>query len=187
MKLKLFFLSILFCSLSVSAQYTTDDSEDTREKFVNKLYVGGELGLSFGNVYSNVNVAPIVGYEVSEPFSLGIGGKYQWFRFFNDSYSFYGASVFGKYLLGDQFLLHAEVEGLNVFDVNQFSPNYGQRTWINTIWLGGGYKQNFAPNSYFQIMALYDVLDEQSSPYKFQYIFGPTLPIIFRGGIVIGL
>ena len=53
--------------------------------------------------------------------------------------------------------------------------------------IGGGYRQGFG-NTYFQLIALYDLIDDPNSPYWSQYIFGSQgPPIILRGGVTIGL
>ncbi|MBL4704525.1 MAG: hypothetical protein JKY54_08385 [Flavobacteriales bacterium] len=157
--------------------------------FGKRLYVGGDLGLSFGN-YTVINVAPIVGYKLNRKWSTGVGVKYIYYREnfpslgWDYSTSMYGGSVFTKYLL-NSIILHAELETLNA-EVREYLSIDVTRKWIPMGFVGVGYRQGLG-GTYLQLMALYDVIDNRHSPYRSQYIFGPQLPIIIRGGIVIGL
>lgn len=159
--------------------------------FKERIYFGGNMGLNFGNI-TVVNIAPIMGYNLNKKLSVGLGAKYIYYRERYDQYnwdystSFYGGSVFSKYILSESFLLHAEFEALNS-EVREFLSTTSTRKWVPMGFVGAGYKKALGGKSYFQVLALYDVINSPYSPYQGQYIFGRNIPVILRGGIVIGL
>lgn len=180
---------IIFCTgFSAFAQ---DENPNSLKDvpFGQRIYLGGDLGLSFGNI-TFVNVNPIIGYRLNKVWSAGLGAKYIYYGedypAYNWKYStsMYGGSVFTKYLIGENLLAHAEFETLNA-EVREFLSTDLTRKWVPMGFVGGGYRQGLG-GTYIQILALYDVINDRHSPYRNQYLFG-DLPIIIRGGIVIGL
>lgn len=188
-------LFMLLFTLFSGASLLAQDDEKSKNSlegvpFKERIYVGGDLGLNFGTT-TVINIAPIVGYRLNKQWSAGLGAKYIYFRYrdpfsgWQYSNSMYGGSVFSRYLIGQNFLLHGEFETINT---EVYEPFVGgiSREWVNMAFVGAGYRQGMG-NTYFQLMALYDIINDRNSPYAGQYIFGPDVPIIIRGGIVIGL
>ncbi len=189
--MKQFLLSILLLSVfsQVSAQRDTlrNNNPMKNKPLRERIYVGGDIGLNLGNSFAFFSASPLVGYRLTEKFSVGASIKYQWFRTdFTPSNHIYGGSVFSRYELFDQLLLHAEYEILNVTDYNVFSPTYGGRTNVHVGLVGAGYKYGNG-KTYAQLMVLYDLIDDSNSPYRNQYIFGSGVPLFIRGGFIIGL
>ena len=160
--------------------------QNPRTSFKDRLYVGGDANVFFGNTYSIISVAPIVGYKITDELSAGVGAKYQWFRdrLFDYTDNIFGGSVFSRYLIGANLLAHAELEMLNVRDYSFFAPA-DTRTLASMFFVGGGYRQGMG-GSYLTVMLLYDLIDDPNSPYQFQYLVN-GLPLILRGGLVISL
>ena len=72
-------------------------------------------------------------------------------------------------------------------EVRPFLSTTLTRRWIPVGLLGGGYRQGVG-NTYFQILVLYDAINNRDSPYRSEYLFGPSnLPIIIRGGLILGI
>ncbi len=185
---------MLVCFLVLSTYSQNDGANNNPNSlegvpFGQRLYVGGDLGLSFGN-FTFVNVSPIVGYRINKKWSAGIGAKYIYLRESYPQYnweyssSIYGGSLFSRYLIGENFLVHAEWERLNT-EVWELFANQASRRWVDMAFLGAGYRQGLG-GTYIQLLVLYDLINDRYSPYRGQYI-SSDLPIIFRGGIVIGL
>ena len=142
-----------------------------------RVTLGGGFGMTFGD-YTYVEVAPNIGYYLTDNVLLGIGGNYTYFenKYYNYSTSIYGGRVFAEYLFDNMPLLaHTEAEVIN------FEEYLGERANIVNLYVGGGIKQRFGGNSYFYILALWNLNETKESLY-----FNPPSPII-RGGIAIGL
>ena len=140
------------------------------------IFLGGNLGLQFGNV-TIIDVSPIVGYKVTEKFSIGIGAKYQYinYRDYNYSFNVYGGSIFGRYNISDYLFAHVEYEVLNMPSIVNMNDI---RTNVSSLFVGGGYRQKISKNSSFNIMGLWNLNESLESPY--------TNPII-RISLDIGL
>ena len=184
-------LLILCLSLQTFGQKTDNSNSLTELPFKDRLYTGGDLGLSLGNL-TFVNVNPILGYMLDEQLSAGFGLKYIYYRErypeYNWEYSnsMYGGSLFARYLIGESFIAHAELETMNA-EVRPFLSTTLTRKWVPVGFLGAGYRQGIG-NTYAQILVLYDAINDRDSPYRSEYLFGNSnLPIIIRGGIVLSL
>jgi hypothetical protein len=164
------------------AQTSLPQSEQTpKPTFKERIYTGGDLGLAFGTS-TFINVSPLVGYKLTEKFSLGVGATYQYYsvRFSPEekySSSIYGGQLFSRYILTDQFFLHSEYQQLNM-EVRDPIGFEIRRATVPFLYAGAGYSMPFGARSAFVGMLLYDLLDHRLSPYsRLQY----------RAGIVIGI
>lgn len=101
--------------------------------FVERLRLGGSFGLSLGT-FTNINISPMAGYELTEKFVGGVGATYMFFKQRSfDSYSYYGGRGFLMYNVIPIINVIAEIEGLNVVG------NYQKRQWIFSPMLGASY------------------------------------------------
>lgn len=115
-----------------------------KNPFWSKVRFGGGLGLSFGNNYTDIMIAPGAVYEFNQYFSLGFGlqGSYVKQKNFFESY-IYGASMI---VLGHpipEIQLSAELEQLRVNttyedNLGSFKDNF----WNTGLFLGAGYRTN---------------------------------------------
>jgi hypothetical protein len=136
------------------------DETNSNSNWTEKLSFGGNLSLSFGTV-TMVQVAPQVGYRVTERFIPGIGANYIYFKDPYGSTTIYGGSVFARYLIADNFFAYAEYESLN----REVWEAWGdERRWIPIGLIGGGYRTN-SEGLAFTISILYDVIQDPWSPY----------------------
>ena len=186
-------LFLLICTLGLSSLAQDKEASNSLEgvPFSQRLYTGGDLGFSFGNI-TFVNINPIVGYRIDKKWSAGISAKYIYYRErfpeYNWEYSnsMYGGSIFTRYLIGNSFLAHAEFEAVNA-EVREFLSTTLTRKWVPIGLLGAGYRQGLG-NTYLQVLVLYDAINDRNSPYRNEYLFGPTnIPLILRAGFIIGL
>ncbi|MBI4947048.1 MAG: hypothetical protein HY840_11685 [Bacteroidetes bacterium] len=141
-----------------------------------KVYGGGGLGLQFGT-FTLINIAPDIGYKLTDKFSAGIGIRY---IYLGDNtvvptykMNVYGASVFSRYLITDFLFAHAEYETLN----GPWSYYNDRRSFLTNMWVGGGLRQH-AGNASMNIMALWNLNDTPNNPFP-----NPQI----RVGIGIGL
>ena len=128
-----------------------------------RVYGGGGLGLQFGN-FTLVNIAPDIGYKITEKYSAGIGLRYIYIgdRRVVPAYelNIYGASVFNRYLLTDFLFAHAEYEVLN----GPWGYYSSQRSFLTNIWVGSGLRQH-AGNSSINVTALWNLNNTPNNPF----------------------
>jgi hypothetical protein len=90
---------ILF--FSVSALFAQDEDEDTKGFQKDKLFFGGNFGLSFGN-YTLINISPQLGYRFNKNLAAGAG--------INLIYS----SIKERYV-SEPYKMSQGITGLNIF------------------------------------------------------------------------
>lgn len=181
---KLIFLTVIAAiSLQVMAQVTEIDPQDDnvpgKEENANRRdsdtpsrwVFGGGLGASFGQ-FTNVLIAPLVGYKVTPKFTAGLGFNYQYVRlkepnninFFLDyKLNTVGPSAFAQYDLFYGVFAHAE------YATQWYELEYTEAPFFaasgneQAVFLGGGYTFNSGGRGGFQIIALYNVLYNDSN------------------------
>ncbi len=184
MKRFLMVLALLITGLSVCAQeddYARDDRADEKpmknnapkKKFTDNLFLGGGLGLQFGTITS-INVSPTIGYRIIPSLHTGVTFIYNYYQ--DNRYtpkfstSSYGGSVFLRWVFFKGLFAHAEFETLN----GEWQVQ-GERYFINSLFLGGGYAFAVGGNSFIAIYILFNVLENEYSPYSnpiFRFNFG---------------
>lgn len=165
----LIFFMILGSSIASIAQKS--DNPYKGLPFKDRIYVGGDLGFSFGS-YTYIRIAPLLGYNFTERFSAGLSPSYTYLKDsrFEPEYetSIYGGSVFGRYFVFEGFFLQTEVEALNldVYRINPITGEYRTERETIPIWfVGAGYSQRTTEGSGFFISVLYDLIQDINSPY----------------------
>lgn len=174
-----------------SAQYFPQDTTVPKRFDSHKLFIGGNMGLSFGNI-TYINLSPLIGYRFSPLLAGGvqINGQYESIRYKNqngdlyqkDKYGLAGIGVFGRVYPIPQIFIHVQPEMNFIFGKSKFydgSPDQRFQEHIPAFLAGLGYSQNTGGNSAFNLMILYDVLQREDSPYG-------NKPIL-RVGVDIGL
>jgi len=166
-----------------------------------RIIFGGGFGLGFGNI-TNINVAPVVGYRFSDRFSAGVGLGYQYIRvkdgfqgLFDENnnmvnkpktYNAYSPNVWARYVLWHNIYAHLEYEH-NIMTMKRFYNDYSQGVGIHSetlkleapaLLIGAGIRQPVSDRVSVLFQAMYDVLQDQNSPYY--------KTIAFRFGVVAG-
>lgn len=158
-----------------------------------RVIFGGGIGLGFGSTTS-ISVSPVLGYRFTDHFAAGIGLAYQYIkvREWNAYYdpqtgqqvvypfkaSLLSPSVWARVVLFQNIFAQTELE----YDIQTYkaydldpdfqSPTFGQPKqfkvrYNSPAWLVGlGYRQPVGTNASFIVMALYDVIQDDYSPYK---------------------
>jgi len=178
-------LLVLFFAPIHAQEYKTNTSENPlpeKKKFDwSKVYFGGGLGLQFWP-YTYLDLSPTVGYRITDEFSAGVGVSYQYFSQNNPAFEthIYGGSIFARYVFMGYLFGHAEYQLLNseFFEATSSGIILNRfRKDVSYIWIGGGYRQKIAGNSYFVISVLYNLNESGYSIYP-----NP----IYRMGVSIG-
>ena len=177
MKRTILFFALVFAAVSFAQQDTTtavspNQFQDfgTPKKYPkqNKVYYGGGVGVSFTSSYFSVSLRPMVGYKLTPKFSLGLEVMYEYVK---DSryvktynYSNYGGSLFARYRVIPALYVHAEYAMYNY--EYRTAYNGGEREWVPFLLLGAGYVQRMGRNTYAYAQDLWDVLQDNRSPYN---------------------
>jgi len=150
------------CLLS-SAQ----ENEEQKTPFRDKLFMGGNLGLTFGN-YTNVIISPVIGAKLNEKVYAGLGIEYQYTKDkrYDPSltYNQFGGRVFAQYNIVPKIYAHGEFAGYSMERYSTISKK--ERSFVPFIYFGGGYRQMISERAFFSVQVLFDVLQNTHSPYK---------------------
>ena len=147
-------------------------------EFWEKVFWGGNLGMQFGTI-TLVDISPLIGYRLTERIAVGVGATYQYYRYRDQFYDFatdvYGGRVLGRYYILENIFAHAEYEVLNL---ETFDNPFHDRINVNSVLVGGGFRQEIGANSSFSILGLWNLNESYYTPY--------ANPII-RAGFMVGL
>lgn len=136
-----------------------------------KWYYGGTVGFNFWQDYFYLSVNPIIGYNVSPKFSVGGKLLYSYYNYDEPDFSShnYGASIFARFRPIYQIYLHSEFayESYEIPVYNFQTREYdSERNWVPFLLLGGGFVQMVGPNAAVYVEVLFDVLQDENSPYE---------------------
>jgi len=168
----LLLLVFAFSSGLYAQQDSTKAKQTPREKAEpSNVFYGGQLGLSFGD-YFRIMVAPMVGWVLDPKSSVGIKVAYEYIndkRYDPDrTYHNYGASLFYRYRVIPQLYGHAEFAYYSYqysIETDALGNLSSERSWVPFLLLGAGYVQPIAPRTSLFIEVLFDVLQDDKSPY----------------------
>jgi hypothetical protein len=182
-------LIFVFLGLSPILSLGQKATNSKPKKFTDKLFVGGALGLTLGDI-TQIDVNPIGGIWIIPQWSVGIGGRYSYYShrgyFIGGSSQPYrshiwGGSVFTQILPIRDFsetfpvipfkggiLFHAEYEKLSVDRkmVNPLGVDQTGKTWVELYLVGFGYRQRLGERAAINFMLLWDVSNSNYSPYQ---------------------
>jgi hypothetical protein len=148
--------------------YASPQFSKPRKTMSNRFYYGGGIGASFSSNYWAVSLRPMFGYKLTQKFSLGMEIMYEYVsdsRYHNTyNYSNYGGSVFARYRVIPSLYFHAEYATYNYDYYTAY--NNGEREWIPFLLVGAGYSQRIGRNTYTYAQVLWDVLQDDRSPYR---------------------
>ena len=156
-----------------------------QNKLSDKIYFAGGGGFSTSSNQTNISVFPQVGYKITDRYSAGVGITYQYVKIkqpIDASLSNFGWSVFNRFNVTRQFFAYAEFERLRFEYFTSFSPERTEKSSFNSLLVGAGYAEQLGGRASFNIMALYNVLyDESEIPRPY------NSPWVIRAGVGIGV
>ncbi len=150
--------------------------------FKDRVYFGGNLGLSFGTITS-IQIEPLAGYFLDEQrkFSVGTGISYWYYRDdrFVPTYesNSYGYRLFSRYRILPPLYAHVEFSQQN-FEFYRFDGST-YRDWVPFLLVGGGYIARMGGRSAITAQILWDVLQDVNSPYGSQPFFSVGIGVGF--------
>lgn len=139
--IKLLFLTFIF-PLIGSAQDTKLPKAKTGV-FWEHVQVGGAFGLSIGNDYTDITIAPSAIYNFNDHFALGTGLQYSHLKQ-KDAYNsnLFGGSIIGLFNPIEEIQLSLEVEQVHVNNTYIDFNNAKQNFWNTGLFVGGGYRSD---------------------------------------------
>jgi len=146
-----------------------------------RIYWGGGISVAFWD-YTRIRVEPLVGYRITRSLSAGVKLSGEYLRYERFGYTVssfnYGGSVFARYRIIEQLYGHAEYGGATYETVT--AQGVESRIGYPFLLLGGGFVQRTGRRTSLFFEVLYDVLQDEASPYSNG---GPFLSI----GVAVGL
>lgn len=169
-----------------------EDEKEEQEKdksFRDNLFFGGYLWAQFGTI-TQVEVAPQVGYHLSERFDVGIGLKYMYYNstsYLSETFTsnerisshIFGGNIFTDYkvirdlnkvlpfTMHGQLVSHLEYESLNMPNRrNPFTENSAGRFWAHSYFVGGGLRQQIGKRGFISFLLLYNLNHKEYLPYE---------------------
>lgn len=145
----------------------TEQEPNIAKPFPNRFYYGGFVNLSFGS-YTVIGIEPSLAYKVTPRFSVGTKLSYEYVHEKQGSYvyeeSIYGFSLFSRMRILPRLYTHAEFSSMNYKFYDEFGDS--ERQWVPFLFLGGGMSQPISRNTWLNTEILFDVLQNENSPYK---------------------
>jgi hypothetical protein len=154
-------------------------SQEEEEGFQNnRLFVGGNFGLSFGDQIL-INISPVVGYRFSEIFAagLGINGQYVSVKSYyldgspytKTSQGVFGLNMFGRIFPIRHIMLQVQPEANYIFGNQTFYGPPEQQFKMDAVivpsfLIGAGVVFPSGKGS-FMVSYFYDILQKPNSPY----------------------
>jgi hypothetical protein len=146
----------------------TKETPPNIESRNNKVYYGGYTNFSFGK-YSVIGGDVLIAYKLFPKFS--IGGKFSYEYFKNKNYSptregsNWGVGAFTRLRILRRWYAHLEFSEMSYKLYDETGDN-SNRQWISFLLVGGGFSQPIAKNVSINAEILWDVLQNDDSPYK---------------------
>lgn len=153
----------------IVVQAATQPTPQPKQKMPakNKFYYGGYVNASFG-VYTSIGVEPMIGYKLTPKLSVGAKIRYDYIsdNRFPTTYntSNYGGSLFSRYRIIPSLYVHVEYMTYNYDYYNGYDES--QRQWVPFLLLGAGYSQMVGNRTWLTAQILFDVLQNDHSPYR---------------------
>ena len=169
---KLIILLFLFGSFNLLAQQNDSGSTGGGDQW----YTGGGLQVGFSSNSTVIGLNPILGYNITEDLSAGVGANVTYFKSGSLSTTVLGGNLFGRYLITPSIYAQSEFHMTSV-DTSVIGPqpengSSSEREWIPAFFVGGGYRQNIGARTAFNVTVLWDIIEDENSPYINPWITG---------------
>ncbi len=145
-----------------SGKSKTDAKAKTKVPFKERLVFGGNLGGYFGNP-TFVQINPMVGYKTTKWWVNGVGVNYMYLSSGNYSRSIYGASVWSRAYAFQSLFVQTEFEMLSLKAKNPSNEEFHANV---PVWFVGAGYQSTGGGLGLSVMILYDVIQDENSPYS---------------------
>jgi len=142
---------------------TTASTQATPPKPESRIYYGGTVGFTFFGDVTRFYVQPVVGYKLTPRLSTGVKVGYEHLKDTRPQTDVtsdnWGAGVFGRFKLLPMVYAHVEYAFWS-YDTGS------NRESVPFLLLGAGYVKRLTPRMALTVEALFDVLQDEDSPYR---------------------
>jgi hypothetical protein len=174
-------------NLTLQAQNVmrSNGMDEFQENRKGMFYLVPETGLWFGT-YTNIEVAPQLGYHITDRISVGTGPHYSFyqnnnpFSTVNFSTHIWGFKSFTRlsiireapeilpFYLFDEFFAHIEYERTSLENQYFNAPSYPAegRFWTDYYYIGAGISQRIRGYSSYSILIVWNLNDSFNSLYR---------------------
>lgn len=129
---------------------------------IDNVFFGGNFGLQVGAV-TYINIAPIVGYKITDRYRAGVGINYIYTNYFGQAYHLIGGRIFQQFFVWKGIFLHAEYEFMDYPSGYTTTTGKPLRNIANAFNVGAGYQQNFGRRAFTNVMLLYNVIHDPNN------------------------
>ena len=152
---------------TVTAKNKATGQETSAVKpFQSRFYYGGFVNVTFGS-YTVIGIEPSLAYKFTPRLSLGTKLSYEYIHEKQGAYvyeeSTYGFSLFSRMRILPRIYTHIEYSTVNYKFYDESVD--GTRKWVPFLFLGGGMSQPVSENVWLNAEILFDVLQNENSPY----------------------
>ncbi|CAL1516642.1 hypothetical protein [Chitinophaga sp. MM2321] len=178
-------LFFLVSAQFAQAQYYKTDTATRKGLDPSRLILGGSFGMVFGD-YTNLEISPLVGYRFNDYIAAGVNVNAQYGNFRSrdyggntlqrDQYTIFGGGIWGRVYPLPMLFVHIQPEynfisqKSTYYDTNPkqiIKSNYG----VPSMLVGAGYTQSVGGRVGVGITVLYDILQDNRSPYRNNVIY----------------
>jgi len=178
MKRLVLLVVVVFGTIAAQGQYNQSTRKGNGQSLtLNRFYFGGGGGLgagtdAYGYSYTYFSLLPVIGYRLTDQFSVGASITYQQYNYKNTpigSYAFtqYGIGPFVRYTF-NQIFFQAEYDLINAPSYN----NVGEVVHANysRLFFGLGYSFPLGRKGAINTLAMYDVLYKLPSVFNSPFV-----------------
>lgn len=195
------YLFILLTTINFSwTAFAQEEEEDpwAQESVIQGMEIGFDVTASASNFGGDVGIGLKYGINLGEYFIVGPSIRYEylwWKNYYNTTasttgnYHMYGGGAFVHARFYNAVYLGAEFEMLRSPYQTNGLINSLNATWAPTLFVGGGYSQEFNERIRINAGIMYDVINAANSPFRRSYFVQKKtstgavtgyLPIIYR-------
>ena len=148
--------------------------------FANKLWYGGSIpfqigGDGAGNNALLIGLSPMVGYKINDFFSVGPRASIKYYEVYlvgdNLKMLQLGIGAFGRAKIASSFFAQVEYETLQFSELSDFGL---PETADDNFYLGAGYNSSMGNAFGYEIMILYNFMEEREDVVPIEYRAGLT-------------
>lgn len=179
-----------FAAAQVEEEYIDEEEETLEEAYVSTMELGADLNFSATNFGGSGGLGVKFGLIKNERYIFGPSVRFQrsWsndnnYQVGKFGYSVYGGGGFFHVRLANYFFLGTEIEFLST-PMQAGILMMNKRNIVPTALVGGGFSRAFGEHFRLNAGIMYDVVDDQDSPFRQGYFLrrnnGTWIPVMYR-------
>lgn len=140
-----------------------------------KITFGGNFAFFTSNSSTFVDISPLIGYKLTNFILVGAGPVYNYYSEYQYgtrfTFDIYGVRAMGRIYFLESLFFQTGWDLLNrSIYVYNFNVLQKDRIWVQNIWIGGGVRYIIGSNAYMFTSILFNLNQNNYSPYPNPYI-----------------